>query len=318
MIVARLTARWSMIRWIADWVRLGRSTTGCGEGGVKPAAGCCWSDGVAGVSGSVGGVGCTGTGCGAAGAGAAACAGAAPSARSTVSPIWISSPLCRSVDWMRRPFTKVPLLEPRSYSVARPSGSTRSAAWRREALPSASTRSTPASRPIVNSVPSTWTVLPAPAPDLMVSCMTPDPNPPGGGSASPSAHHGKRPRGPRQRTPAQVFAAELRPQLELPLLARLDPRRNRREAPHRHRAEQVDLEPPGHGVDAFRVHEKSHRLVERGGDHAAVRVAGRALVVLLDEEPPADAVTRRLELQLQSEEVRDPAAEAELVMGDRH
>src|ERR1700704_2896997 len=39
MIVARLTARCSMMRWMADWVRLGRWTTGCGEGGGKPRGG---------------------------------------------------------------------------------------------------------------------------------------------------------------------------------------------------------------------------------------------------------------------------------------
>src|SRR3954469_18592710 len=58
MIVARLTARWSMIRWIADWVRLGRCTTGCGEGGVKPAAGCCGcGGGLAGGGGPGAGLG---------------------------------------------------------------------------------------------------------------------------------------------------------------------------------------------------------------------------------------------------------------------
>jgi hypothetical protein len=51
-----------MIRWIADWVRLGRWTTGCGVGGVKPVAGACCTGGggAAGVSRSVGGVGWTG------------------------------------------------------------------------------------------------------------------------------------------------------------------------------------------------------------------------------------------------------------------
>src|SRR3954465_10387122 len=33
------------------------------------------------------------------------------------------------------------------------------------------TRSTPASRPIVNSLPWTWTVLPASAPDVILSSM---------------------------------------------------------------------------------------------------------------------------------------------------
>src|SRR3954463_8727036 len=54
-----------MMRWIADWVRLGRCTTGCGEGGVKPPAG----GGVAGVSGSGGGGGCGGARLGGGGGG---------------------------------------------------------------------------------------------------------------------------------------------------------------------------------------------------------------------------------------------------------
>src|SRR3954451_17353393 len=40
MIVARLTARWSITRWIADWVRLGRWAGG-GEGAWEPGGGGC-------------------------------------------------------------------------------------------------------------------------------------------------------------------------------------------------------------------------------------------------------------------------------------
>jgi hypothetical protein len=66
------------------------------------------------------------------------------------------------------------------------------------------------------------------------------------------------------------------------------------------------------------VHEQGHRLVERRGDHAAMGVAGRPLVVLLDEEAPGDpALTVGLDLELEAEQVGEPATEAELVVGDR-
>src|SRR5436305_3259152 len=60
MIVARLTARWSITRWIADWVRLGRCT-GAGEGAWNATAGCC-GGAAAGGTCCVGGVGCIGGG----------------------------------------------------------------------------------------------------------------------------------------------------------------------------------------------------------------------------------------------------------------
>ena len=66
------------------------------------------------------------------------------------------------------------------------------------------------------------------------------------------------------------------------------------------------------------MHEQRHRLVERRGDDPAVGEAGRTLVVLLDEEAPGDAaVAVRLDLELEAEQVRLPAAEAELVVGDQ-
>src|SRR3954469_938951 len=79
MIVARFTARWSITRWIADWVRLGR-WIGVGDGAWKPVTGCC--GGAPGVSGCVGGA------CGAGGCcwgGGVACRGA-PAATGTACP----------------------------------------------------------------------------------------------------------------------------------------------------------------------------------------------------------------------------------------
>src|SRR3954464_1940076 len=85
MIVARLTARWSITRWIADWVRLGR-WAGVGDGAWKATAGC--GGGAARVSGGGGGgrggggrgvSGCVGGACGAGGCcwgGGVACRGA--------------------------------------------------------------------------------------------------------------------------------------------------------------------------------------------------------------------------------------------------
>src|SRR3954465_12579089 len=52
MIVARFTARWSITRWIADWVRLGR-WIGVGDGAWNPVTGC--GGGAPGAGGRVGG-----------------------------------------------------------------------------------------------------------------------------------------------------------------------------------------------------------------------------------------------------------------------
>jgi trehalose 6-phosphate phosphatase len=72
--------------------------------------------------------------------------------------------------------------------------------------------------------------------------------------------------------------------------------------------------------DAARIHAggERERLLERGRDDARVRDAGRALMVLLDEEPAADAVAARraLELEVQAEDVRPTAAEAQIVMAE--
>src|SRR3954468_23358959 len=81
-IVARLTARWSITRWIADCVREGRAT-GCG--------------------------------CAGGGAGAAAVAPLVPViATRTVSPICTCSLPDSTADWIGWPFTNVPFDEPRS------------------------------------------------------------------------------------------------------------------------------------------------------------------------------------------------------------
>src|SRR4051812_29587481 len=88
-IVARLTARWSITRWIADCVREGRAT-GWGWGAWK-------------------------TGCAGGGAGAAAVAPLAPViATKTVSPICTCSLPDSTADWIGWPFTNVPLDDPRS------------------------------------------------------------------------------------------------------------------------------------------------------------------------------------------------------------
>src|SRR5215211_4092395 len=80
---------------------------------------------------------------------------------------------------------------------------------------------------------------------------------------------------------------------------------------------QVHLEPAGEGERPLVVEEQRHRLVERAGDHAAVGVAGRPLVVLLDEETAGHpAPGPPLELELEAEQVGLAAAEAEVVVGE--
>jgi hypothetical protein len=113
------------------------------------------------------------------------------------------------------------------------------------------------------------------------------------------------------------MTAKLRSHLDPLVVARLDPGGHAGEAPHWNRPQQVDLEPPRDGVEALAVHEQRHRLVESGGDHAAVRETGRTLVVLLDEEAALRAAVGQLDLELEPEQVREPAAEAEIVVGER-
>src|SRR3954451_5104277 len=89
-------------------------------------------------------------------------------------------------------------------------------------------------------------------------------------------------------------------------------RRDRDERAHRGRRDVLDRQAPG-----VRAASQRERLLQRGGDDAGVRGAGRALVVLLDEEAPGDAGVRRaLELEVQAEHVGQPAAEAEVVVGE--
>lgn len=89
-----------------------------------------------------------------------------------------------------------------------------------------------------------------------------------------------------------------------------------KEAADRRRHVQIDLVVTGAGVHPVRVQHEGHRLVERRAHDAAVREAGRPLVVLLHEEA-AHEPALRVELQVQPEDVRQAAAEAELVVGDR-
>src|SRR4051794_16956072 len=89
-------------------------------------------------------------------------------------------------------------------------------------------------------------------------------------------------------------------------------RRDRDERAHPGRCDVLDRQAPG-----VRAGGQRERLLERRGDDAGMRGAGRALVVLLDEEAPRDAaVPRALELEVQAEHVGKPAAEAEVVVGE--
>src|ERR671933_1061987 len=69
----------------------------------------------------------------------------------------------------------------------------------------------------------------------------------------------------------------------------------------------------------MRAQRQRERLVRGRGDHAGVRDAGLALVVLLDEEAPRQrAVGLAPRLELQPEHVGQPAAEAQVVVGGGH
>jgi len=82
--------------------------------------------------------------------------------------------------------------------------------------------------------------------------------------------------------------------------------------------EQVHLEAPRRSPDALLPDHHRHRLVERAGQDAAVGDVRGPLVVLLEEEAPGHAAGRPLELHLETEQVRAAAAEAELVVSERH
>src|SRR5947209_1390228 len=97
-----------------------------------------------------------------------------------------------------------------------------------------------------------------------------------------------------------------------------DLRRDGDERAHPRRREQVHLQPPGQGPNPRSLHGQRHRLVERRGHDAAVADTGRTLVVLLDEEAPghSTAALDLLDLELDPEQVRLPAAKAEVVVAD--
>ena len=79
---------------------------------------------------------------------------------------------------------------------------------------------------------------------------------------------------------------------------------------------QLDLDLARQSGAPLGMHGQAHRFVERGGDDPAVRDARGALVILLHEESPGHSITGALQLQLESEQVRLPAAEAEVVVAE--
>ena len=90
---------------------------------------------------------------------------------------------------------------------------------------------------------------------------------------------------------------------------------DRDERPDRHGRPQLHLDAARERKRSPGVDGERHRLVERRRDHAAVREPGRALVVLLDEEPPSNAwLLGGLDLELEAKEVGQATAEAEIVM----
>src|SRR4051812_34998753 len=165
-------------------------------------------------------------------------------------------------------------------------------AWRRETFESPPrTRLAPASRPIVNSPPVTSIVWPALGPDVILSCS---------GKARPTLTRV----GSFRHSPGDQFAA--RSQLGLGVR-----RRDTQERADRRRREELDLERRGLGAG------ERQRLLEGRHEDALVDVAVQPLMVLLGEEAPGYAIAVTLELELKPEQVREPAAEAELVVAER-
>jgi hypothetical protein len=89
------------------------------------------------------------------------------------------------------------------------------------------------------------------------------------------------------------------------------------ERAHRDRRDELDVQPARACIDPAR---KRHRLRQRRRDHSLMGVAViGALMVLLDEAPPADdARSGLLGVEQQAEEVRPPAPEAELVVDEHY
>src|SRR3954453_6275393 len=102
-----------------------------------------------------------------------------------------------------------------------------------------------------------------------------------------------------------------------PALRALHARLELEELPDGRGGLEVDLEPDRQREHVTVVDQQRHRLVESGGHDPPGRVAGRPLVVLLEEKAPAGNVAVALHLELEPEEVRLPAAEAELVVRDQ-
>src|SRR4051812_3969931 len=81
----------------------------------------------------------------------------------------------------------------------------------------------------------------------------------------------------------------------------------------------ANLERAVEGRGPSRFSRERERFEQRRGEDARMGAPVGALVVLLDEEAPAhDAVVAALGLEAETEHVRQPASEAQLVVGGAH